>query len=549
MGNVTGFIRLVLPDGQEVSGPTGSSLIDLVPDIPQDVLAAQVDGETVHLRKKIWENGRLNWLTLSSEAGARVYQRSLCLLLFTAVEELFPGGEVRIQHSLSKGFFGELKIGRPVGTEDWELLNKKMREIVQENRPILPHKILASKGAKVFEKKGQFEKAELLKQLGNQEIVLYRCNKTLDYLYGPTVYATGLLELFASHSLSPGFLLSFPLIDNPTKLPDYVPQPKLAKVFREAESWADVLDCRFVSNLNDHIEEGKFAELVTVSEAFHIRKLVHLADQVAQRPKSHRLICIAGPSSSGKTTFAERLKVFLEVNGLKPVMISVDDYFKDREHTPKKPDGTYDFEHLEAIDLELFNEHVRLLLQGEPVELPRFNFVEGVRGASGKITQVGKLQPIIIEGIHGLNEKLTAEIPRGEKFKIYISALTQLALDNHNRISTTDARLLRRLVRDHQYRGATAERTLEMWASVRAGEEEFIFPYQEEADIMFNSALIYELAVLKKWAEPLLRSVEEDSPVIGEAKKLLRFLEYFYEADSKAIPEMSILREFIGPRE
>lgn len=522
-----------------------NSVRDFLPEDSSKILAALINGRIYHLDDNIAVNKKIEWLTLDTEAGARVYQRTLCLILFTAIEELFPEYKVRILYSISNGLYCENVDTDPFDKEQLYLINRRMMEIVFANEPLDVKCYPIQDAIKLFQSKNAMDTIKLLTQVDEEGIKLYSCRNTIEYFYEPVADMAGKVALFELLPDINGFLLRFPQSES-KQIPSFISRPNLANGFKEAGRWAGILDCRFISDLNHHNTKGNFPYIAELSEAFHTQKIIHIADQIAERKQMSRVICIAGPSSSGKTTFAKRLKTYMQINGLKPITISIDDYFKNREDSPKNPDGSYDFEHLEAIDLDFFNTQLQSLLAGEKVAIPKFNFITGQREKSGIIAQVGAGECIIIEGIHGLNDRLTTCVPREEKVKIYVSALNQLALDNHNRISTTDTRLIRRLVRDSLFRGATAELTLNMWRSVREGEEEFIFPFQEEADIIFNSTLIYELPVLKYWAEPLLRSVKKSSKFFDEAQNLLQFLDYIKVADHRVVLQNSLLREFIG---
>jgi uridine kinase len=470
----------------------------------------------------------------------------LAFVLIAAVHELFPDGEVTVEHSLSKGLYCEVHKSTPLSAADVAMLEKQMRHIVEQDRPILRKVMTTEAAIQLFETSGHAEKVRLLRQLKREKVSIYYCGELYDYFYGTMVPSTGYLTVFGLRFYSPGLILLFPEKENPAILPPFIEQPQLAKVFREAEQWGQILQCGYVGALNEYVRSETISDIIRVAEALHEKKVAQVADFVAEHCSEVRIILIAGPSSSGKTTFAQRLNIQLRVNALRPIAISLDDYFVDRCYTPCDSEGNYDFEAIEAIDLPLFNEHLARLLQGEKVELPSYNFTNGKREYNGRYIKLDKNQPLIIEGIHGLNERLTESVPRARKVKIYISALTQLSIDHHNRIPTTDTRLIRRIVRDSQFRAHDALKTLQIWASVRRGEERNIFPFQEEADIMFNSALIYELGVLKKYAEPLLQKVAIEQPEYYEAKRLLNFLEYFDSIDDEEIPGNSILREFTG---
>jgi uridine kinase len=466
--------------------------------------------------------------------------------MITAAKDLFPTGEVTVEHSLSKGLYCELHLEQEVTPQDVQNLEKRMREIVDEERPLLRKSLPLAEAISLFETAGQVEKVRLLRLLKREKVSIYYCGDIYDYFYGNMVPSTGYLQCFELVFYHPGVILRFPEKEKPDVLPTFVEQPKLAQIFLEAERWGRILHCGYVSTLNEHVLNEQAADIIRVAEALHEKKIAQIADFISEHRKEVRVILVAGPSSSGKTTFAQRLNIQLRVNGVRPVSISLDDYFVDREFTPLDEKGNYDFEAIEAIDLDLFNEHLIHLLQGEQVKIPSYNFLTGEREYRGNSIQIAKDQPLIVEGIHGLNERLTNAISREQKVKIYISALTQLSIDNHNRIPTTDARLIRRIVRDSQFRAHDALQTLQIWPSVRRGEERNIFPYQEEADIMFNSALIYELGVLKKYAEPLLEKISAESIQYSEAKRLLNFLAYFHSIADDEVPTNSILGEFIG---
>ena len=427
-------------------------------------------------------------------------------------------------------------------------IEREMRVIVQENRPIVKEVFSRDEAVKLFKETKQVEKANLIASLKLPNVSIYRCGGYCDYLYGAMIGSTGHLGKFALDIFESGVLLRTPDLKSRGEVPPSVPQPKLSEVLTEAQNWADILRCRYVTDLNRAIRTGRISEVIRVSEALQEKHIAEIADYIAKHCRKLRLILIAGPSSSGKTSFAQRLRVQMQVMGLRPVSISLDNYFVNREETPKTPAGSYDYECLEALDVGLFNKDMIALLKGESVVLPRYNFKTGEREWEGQEPlTLEKSQPIIVEGIHGLNEKLTAAIPRDYKFKIYVSALTQLNIDAHNRIPTTDARLIRRLVRDYQFRGASALKTLKQWPDVRQGEEKYIFPYQEEADVMFNSAMIYELAALRRYAVPMLEAVTPDVPEYTKARRLLDFCQYFLDLpDEDDVPNNSILREFIG---
>ncbi|MCL6591383.1 MAG: nucleoside kinase [Firmicutes bacterium] len=542
----------ILPDGSSFSCEPQTPFSQIVAPFQKTgtspVVAVKLNHEIHDLFFVPESGGNLGLVDLSQEDGVRIYSRSLCFILVRAASELFPGCTVRLEHSLSQGIYGEIYYAnqQPLTEKDLRQIAGRMREIIEADEPIRKETIPLDAALEFFKKQGQSDKVRLLKFKKKPEVHLYHCGGYTDYFYGYMVPSTGFLRKFELRFYLPGFILRFPRVSSPAEIPEYHEQRKLARIYYEFEKWGRILEVGDVGALNNQIASGAGAELIRIAEALHEKKVAQIADQIANERERARVILIAGPSSSGKTTFAQRLAVQLRVNGLRPVSISIDNYFVDREKTPKNSNGLPDYECLEAIDLKLFNEQLTMLIQGFPVVLPRYNFQTGLREPGGYETRIAEGQPIIIEGIHGLNDRLTATIPRSKKFKIYISALTQLNIDDHNRIPTTDNRIIRRIVRDNQFRGHDAVRTLELWPMVREGEEKYIFPFQEEADVMFNSALIYELAVLKRYAEPLLMKIPAGVPEYSEAKRLLKFLDYFLPLEDNEVPLNSILREFIG---
>ncbi|MDK2784916.1 MAG: uridine kinase [Bacillota bacterium] len=544
-------VKIGTAGGEVRDFPYGTTLLAISREYeghhPSPILAARVNGELRELTHALTEDATLEFLDLGTDDGQRIYIRSLSFLLVRAAEDVLPGAQVSIEHSLGNGLYVEVHGTRPLTEEDVVALERRMRELVEKDLPFKKLRLPLAEAQEIFRRQGQEEKAELLRYRKKDYLNVYELAGRYDYFYGYMAPSTGFLRLFALRFYLPGLILLYPSKESPGALPSYRDQPKLAAIFRESERWGEILGVSDVASLNRLIAGGYGPELIRIAEALHEKKIAQIADQITQNRERIRLVLIAGPSSSGKTTFAQRLYIQLRVNGLRPVTISLDDYFVDREHTPRDENGELDFEALEALDLKLFNRHLVQLIQGEEVEVPVFDFKRGCRTWVGRRLKVEPGQPILIEGIHGLNEKLTASIPKDKKFKVYVSALTQLNVDRHNRIPTTDTRLLRRIVRDSKYRSAQAEETILRWPSVRRGEERNIFPFQEEADALFNSALVYELAVLKRYAEPLLAAVPEKSPAYGQAKILLKFLSYFLSLDAEAeIPRTSILREFIG---
>ncbi len=544
------MINVQFKNGETKQYPNGVSLLQVSAErqarYETPIVAAKVNNDIKDLQFKLETDCLVEFFDLKTDLGNKVYQRSLTFVLIIAAKTLFPKGEVTVEHSLSKGLYCELHIGRKITQDDISRLEAEMRNVIEEKRPILLKSVPIAEGTRLFAEAGQAEKARHLKQMKRERIRVYYCGDVYGYFYGMMAPNTSYTPVFSLRYYEPGFILRFPQAGEPEKLPTFSEQRKLADIFLEAERWGSILQCDYVATLNEYVERKEIADIIRVAEALHEKKIAQIADFVAQHSNEARVILVAGPSSSGKTTFAQRLNIQLRVNGVRPVPISLDDYFVNRDSTPVDENGTPDFEAIEAIDLKLFNEHLGRILKGEAVEVPFYNFKTGKREFNGHMIQIEKGQPLIIEGIHGLNERLTQVVPREQKIKIYISALTQLSIDSHNRIPTTDTRLIRRIVRDSEFRGHDAITTLAMWASVRRGEEKNIFPYQEEADIMFNSALIYELGILKKYAEPLLADVTSDKEEYSEARRLLNFLNYFRSIPDEDVPPNSILREFIG---
>jgi len=515
-------------------------------DNPSLIVAAKVNNKFRELTYLLEDDiSKVEFVDFSSTDGMRIYRRSLMFVFIRAAMELYEGCHVLVHHSLSKGLYCEFDYERNLTPEDIELISNRMKEIIDSNETFSKRKVPVAHARDIFKKFKMVEKEKLLKYRDHDTINIYTLGWLQNYFYGYMVPSTSYLKWFDLKPYDKGVIIRHPRKFAPNGLPEFVEQKNLAKIYSEAETWGHILDIAYVSNLNERIEKHEYPELIRIAEALQEKKVAELADMITESGK--RLVLIAGPSSSGKTTFAHRLMIQLKVNGLCPITVSTDDYFVDREKTPLDEDGNFDFESIDAVDTDLFNEHLQGMLNGDEVELPTFNFQEGRQEFRGHKIQIDETQPIIIEGIHGLNEKLTSGIAKDDKFKIYISALTQLNIDDHNRIPTTDTRLLRRIVRDSKYRGHSAIKTISMWPSVRRGEERNIFPYQEGADVMFNSALAYELATLKKYAEPLLKAIGEDQPEYSEAKRLLKFLSYFLSIESDAyIAQTSILKEFIG---
>ena len=535
--------------GREI--PAETMLLELVQEVQQEgdplIVAARVDNVLRDLQSPVGDFHVIECVDTQSEFGQRIYQRSVVFLLIMAVRELYPAAEVVVQFAAHKGLYCAIQ-SHPGMTENMvREIEQRMREIVVENLPIVKKRLQRDEVVQLFKKSEQIEKANLVMSLEAETASIYYCGEFYDYLFGPMVSTTGVLNKFALDAMPGGVLLRTPEASDPEIVPAFQAQPKFGSILMEAERWANILRCDYVPDLNRYIRRGGIADIIHVSEALHEKKIAEIADYIGSNIEKLRLILIAGPSSSGKTSFAQRLRIQLRVNGIEPVSISLDDYFRNWEDTPRTKEGAYDFENIGALDVELFNDHLVRLLNGEEVILPHYNFVTGKREEGTEHLSVAPTAPLIVEGIHGLNEALTAAVPRSKKYKIYISALTQLNIDAHNRIPTTDARLLRRMVRDYQFRGAYALKTLRQWPDVRAGEEKNIFPFQEDADAMFNSALIYELAVLKRYAVPLLEMVPRDVPEYTKANRLLDFCRCFSDiTEEYDIPNNSLLREFIG---
>jgi uridine kinase len=511
-----------------------------------NIVAAIFNNNLRELTYELKADGIIKLLDFKSHDGKKIYMRSLSFLFIRACKDLYPNNQINIEHAISKGLYCEIN-GITLLKEDVDKIKERMNFYVKEDFKIIKKTCDKQDAIKEFERLNNYKKAEILKYKKEDKVTMYEINGLIDYFYGYMVPSTSYLKTFDLQLCDDGVVIIGPNKNDFNKIADYKYLPKLSYVFRETEKWAKIMNVRNVSDLNKIIENNKYSDLIRTVEALHEKKISEIADMIDNHEHEKRLILIAGPSSSGKTSFSHRLATQLKVNGLDPVSISLDNYFVNREDTPLDEFGKYDFESIYSIDLELFNTHLQKLLKGEEIELPVFNFKNGKREYNNNFLKVSETQPIIIEGIHGLNEMLTESIPHNKKFKIYVSALTQLNLDEHNRIQTTDLRLIRRMVRDKSFRNKTVKETIAQWKSVRRGEEKYIFPYQEEADIMFNSTLIYELSVLKKYAKPLLENVKKDEEEYIESNRLLKFLQYFVPLEDEAdIPPTSILKEFIG---
>ena len=539
--------------GRTIEVAMGTTLLEverqLRLDGPHPFLAAYVNNRIKELNYRIYKPVTVRFIDITSFEGIRVYQRTISFILQKAVRELFPDRTLYIRHSLgASGFYCEISGFGPIPAEHLDAIKARMRGIIDRNLPIQGVKMLTDTARKIYEGFGMTDKIALLASRPRLYSKIYTIDSLPGYFYGALTPSTGYTPQFDLHSYYNGFFIALPLRTDPTRLHQSVHQEKMFDVFHQYQSWVEIMGVPTVGQLNSKVLAGDASELIKIAEAFHENKLAQVAGCVAEanRERGVRLVLISGPSSSGKTTFAKRLGVQLRVLGLNPVLISLDDYFVDREKTPRDENGEYDYEALEAIDLEQFNDHLKRLERGESVDIPRYDFISGTRQWHDNPLQLDERSVLIVEGIHGLNPALTPGVPESRKFKIYVSCFTSVALDNVSRIATSDNRLLRRLTRDYRTRGNDALSTLARWESVRRGEEKHIFPYQENADVMFNSSLFYEISVLRRFAEPILREVPDTVPEYGEAKRMLKFLDNFIPISPEEIPPTSLLREFIG---
>jgi len=543
-------IELYLPDGRIISGRKGSTIGELFLLLRDwegaPIVGAVVNGNLRELSYKVDQDCKISPINMTTSDGSKIYRRSLTFLLQTAYHEIFPNAFLAIDHSVpSGGYYCKVADREPLNKAEITALENHMRKLVSEDLPIIKEKVPLEDAISYFSKKLYSDKLRLLKYRRKPYLVLYRLNNHRDYHHGYMVPSTGYLTLFKLIKSGEGFILQYPRRKTPKKLLPMPRYSKLLDIFKQYGSWLESLDIDSVAGLNESISNHSIREVILVSEALHEQKISQIASLIHSRIDDLRIILIAGPSSSGKTTFSKRLAIQLLTYGISPFALEMDNYFVDREKTPLDENGKYNFEAFEAIDTLLMEDHLKRLLTGKEVTIPRFNFKTGKREI-GDTVRVGKNQIILIEGIHGLNPRLISDIDQLNKFRIYASCLTQLNLDHCNRISTTDTRLLRRIIRDARTRGYSGQKTIQMWESVRRGEREYIFPHQENADEIFNSALVYELAVLKTFAEPLLRQIPHGTAEFLEAKRLLAFLEWLLPVDEDLIPDNSILREFIG---
>lgn len=530
----------------------GTLLLELSREIQKDneppIVLAIMNHKLCELTQEIKKNANIKMITTAHKDGLKVYKRSVCFLMIKAVFDVFGKDVVKkviIHHSLSKGYYCEIIKDQPLNQNDLNKIKQKMKYIIAKDIPIQKRTVRLDEAIDIFKNNKMYDKVKLFNYRKVSNVNLYKIDDIEDYFYGYMLPSTSYINYFDLFLYNEGLVLQFPTTNNPLEVPPFDPPSKLFSVLKQSIKWGKRLGVDTVGALNDMIAKGKMNELIMVSEALQEKRIAEIADNIVSN-KDKKFVLIAGPSSSGKTTFSNRLSIQLKVHGVNPHLISIDDYFVNRELTPIDEDGNYNFEALEAIDIVKFNEDMNKLLKGECIKIPSFNFKSGKREYKGKSLQLGSDDLLVIEGIHGLNDKLSHSLPQESKFKIYLSALTQLNIDEHNRISTTDGRLIRRIIRDNSYRGAMAQNTIAMWPSVRRGEEKYIFPFQEDADVMFNSALLYELAILKPYVEPLLFSIPRDSEEYIEAKRLIKFLDYFLGVSSEDVPKNSIIREFIG---
>lgn len=528
----------------------GTNLHDIVrnqmPDKEHQILGAFVNHKLKELNYFIYKPKTIRFIDFSDPDGERMYFRSISFVLILAAKRLFPQAKLKIEHSISKGYYCEFEnFGRNVEVDDVSAVYEEMHRIVEANLPFDRKEILTEEAVDLFASKGYEDKVKLLKNRNQFYTSVYYLDGYPEYFYGYLVPSTGYLKVFALNKYYDGMLLQLPSRKDNGEVRELLLQPKLFSIFQEFKDWGEVLGMNHIGALNEATKNGDVNEVIKISEALQEKKLAQIADDINLRQPHPRLILISGPSSSGKTTFSKRLAIQMRVLGYKPVTISLDNYFVNREETPLDENGEYDFENIEALDIEFFNQQLLELFAGKRVELPRFSFTDGKRFFDGDYLEITDNTFVIVEGIHALNPKLTARIPNEQKYKVYVSALTAICMDSHNRIPTTDNRLIRRIVRDNQYRGYSAADTIKRWPSVNRGEEIYIFPYQEEADSMFNSALIFELGVLKKYAEPVLQAVFPNQPEYAEANRLLKFFKYIAPISDEEIPPTSILREFL----
>lgn len=537
-------------NGKTLLFPMGVSLLEIAEQVSDDLkrkpIAAKVNNVTESLRFELYNPKQVEFIDICDASGMRVYVRTLTFLIAAAVRELYPQGQFYFRHSVSQGYYCQLEIGRPYTTQDIEAVKKRVREFSEAAMPIESIEEETATLIERFQKTGRQDLADLLSGFGDIYTSYCKMGEHIDYYYGALAASSAMVEAFDLIPYLDGLLLRIPCFENPKELRPIVNQPKMLGVFQEHVHWNNIMGLSNVGALNKICQEGYATHLIKVTEALQEKKIAQMADEIAARSEKVRILLVSGPSSSGKTTFSKRLSIQLMVLGIRPQAISLDDYFLDRDKTPRDENGDYDYESLYALDLDLFNTHLNDLLAGKEVKMPTYNFVTGVKEYSGKTLKLNEDNVLILEGIHALNPALLPSVPKEIQYKIYVSALTSISLDNHNRIPTTDNRLIRRIIRDSRYRGCPAGDTIARWPSVRAGEEKWIFPYQENADAMFNSALLFELSVLRQYVEPVLRQVPQNCPEYAEARRLLRFIKFFSPINDWEIPPTSLLREFVG---
>ena len=527
----------------------GSTLFDVFSSFDLKMthgpVSARVNNKVEGMHYRVYNSKDVEFLDMTTASGSRAYTRTLFFVLCKAVQDIYPATDVVIDIPVSNGFYVDIRLGRPVVDEDVNIIRRRMQEIIDARMPIRRFTVPTEDAITLFQEKGDVEKVKLLKTSGSIYTTYYKIGEYVDYYYGTLLTNTSQLYLFGLEKYYDGMLLRIPSLKNPDELGEMTRQDKMFDIFKEHHRWQEILGIRTVGDFNQAIEAGHATDIINISEALQEKKLAKIAEDIAQR-KGVKLVLLAGPSSSGKTTSCKRLSIQLAVNGLKPLQISLDDYFVDRDKTPKDENGEYDFESIYALNLDLLNDQFNALFRGVEVDLPKYDFPSGKSIKSGKKLKLEPNNVLVVEGIHALNPELTAHIPEEQIYRVYASALTTILLDNHNYIPTTDNRLLRRIIRDYKYRGVSAQETIHRWPSVRAGENKWIFPFQENADAMLNTAMLYELSVLKMQAEPLLQQVPENCEEYAEAYRLLKFLKYFKGIPYNNLPPTSLLREFLG---
>lgn len=527
----------------------GSTLFDIFSafdlKMTHGPVSARVNNKVEGMHYRVYNSKDVEFLDMTSSSGSRAYTRTLFFVLCKAVQDIYPATDVVIDIPVSNGFYVDIRLGRPVVDEDVNIIRRRMQEIIDARMPIRRFTVPTEEAVALFQEKGDVEKVKLLKTSGSIYTTYYKIGDYVDYYYGTLLTNTSQLYLFGLEKYYDGMLLRIPSLKNPDVLGEMTRQDKMFEIFKEHHRWQSILGIRTIGDFNQAIDANHATDIINISEALQEKKIAKIAEEIASR-KGVKLVLLAGPSSSGKTTSCKRLSIQLAVNGLKPLQISLDDYFVDREKTPKDASGEYDYESIYALDLDLINEQFNALFRGEEVELPKYDFQSGKSKKSGNRLKMTDNNVLVVEGIHALNPELTAHIPQEQIFRVYASALTTILLDNHNYIPTTDNRLLRRIIRDNKYRGVSAQETIHRWPLVRAGENKWIFPFQENADAMLNTAMLYELAVIKMQAEPLLQQVPENCEEYAEAYRLLKFLKYFKGIPYNNLPPTSLLREFLG---